>query len=116
TSSPAVGLGNPPRRGLRREGRVAPSTVLESAIGELLSEGLAGNERLAEMGRLGARPVLQRAVGEEAQSSYREARGSRNGVRPRRMQTAEGELEVQIPQLRDTAERLVRRVIPDVRW
>jgi len=36
-------------------------------------------------------------------------------VRPRRVQTAEGELEVQIPQLRNTAERFVSRVIPDVR-
>ena len=103
--------------------RVAPSTVLESAIDELLSEGLADNERLAELGRLGARLVLQRAVEEEAteflgRARYQrtsEARGSRNGVRPRRVQTAEGELEVQIPQLRNTAERFVSRVIPDVR-
>jgi len=103
--------------------RVAPSTVLESAIEELLSEGLADNERLAELGRLGARLVLQRAVEEEAteflgRARYQrteEARGSRNGVRPRRVQTAEGELEVQIPQLRNTAERFVSRVIPDVR-
>jgi putative transposase len=103
--------------------RVAPSTVLESAIEELLSEGLADSERLAELGRLGARLVLQRAVEEEAteflgRARYQrtaEARGSRNGVRPRRVQTAEGELEVQIPQLRNTAERFVSRVIPDVR-
>ena len=72
--------------------RVAPSTVLESAIEELLREGLADNERLAELGRLGARLVLQRAVEEEAteflgRARYQrtaEARGSRNGVRPRR--------------------------------
>ncbi len=103
--------------------RVAPSSVLESAIEELLGEGLADNERLAELGRLGARLVLQRAVEEEAteflgRARYQrtaEARGSRNGVRRRRVQTAEGELEVQIPQLRDTAERFVSRVIPDLR-
>ena len=103
--------------------RVAPSSVLESAIDELLREGLADNERLAELGRLGARLVLQRAVEEEAteflgRARYQrtaEARGSRNGVRARRVQTAEGELEVQIPQLRDTAERFVSRVIPDMR-
>jgi hypothetical protein len=34
----------------------------------------------------------------------------RNGVRPRRVQTAEGELEVQMPQLRDTADRFVSRL------
>ncbi len=43
------------------------------------------------------------------------ARGSRNGVRPRRVQTAEGELEVQMPQLRETADRFVSKVLPDVR-
>lgn len=88
-----------------------------------MSEGLADNERLAELGRLGARLVLQRAVEEEAteflgRARYQrtaEARESRNGVRARRVQTAEGEFEVQIPQLRNTAERFVSRVIPDVR-
>jgi putative transposase len=44
-----------------------------------------------------------------------EARGSRNGVRRKRVQTAEGELELAMPQLRNTAERLVSKVIPDVR-
>jgi len=38
--------------------RVAPSTVLESAIEELLSQGLGDAEHLAEIGRLGARLVL----------------------------------------------------------
>jgi putative transposase len=43
------------------------------------------------------------------------ARGSRNGVRPRRVQTAEGELEISMPQLRNCAEKFVCRVIPDTR-
>ncbi|HVD01240.1 MAG TPA: transposase [Candidatus Dormibacteraeota bacterium] len=103
--------------------RVAPSAALEAAIDELLSEGLGDSEQLAEVGRLGARLVLQRAVEEEVadylgRARYertQEARGLRNGVRPRRVQTAEGELEVQMPQLRDTADRFVSRVLPDVR-
>ncbi len=103
--------------------RVAPSAVLEAAIDELLSEGLGDAEQLAEIGRLGARLVLQRALEEEVseflgRARYErraEARGSRNGLRPRRVQTAEGELEVQMPQLRDTADRFVSRVLPDVR-
>jgi putative transposase len=102
--------------------RVAPSTALDRATEELLSGGLVDNDRLAELGRPGARLVLQRAVEDEAteflgRARYQrtlEARGSRNGVRPRRVLTAEGELEVQIPQLRNTAERFVSRVIPDV--
>ena len=103
--------------------RVPPSAVLEAAIDELLSEGLGDAEQLAEIGRLGARLVLQRALEEEVseflgRARYErraEARGSRNGLRPRRVQTAEGELEVQMPQLRDTADRFVSRVLPDVR-
>ncbi len=103
--------------------RLPPSAALEAAIDELLSEGLGDAEQLAEIGRLGARLVLQRAVEEEAaeflgRARYErtpEARGSRNGVRPRRVQTAEGELEVQMPQLRDTSDRFVSKVLPDVR-
>jgi len=102
--------------------RLAPSAALEAAIDELLSEGLGDSERLAEVGRLGARLVLQRAVEDEVteflgRARYErmpEARGSRNGVRPRRVQTAEGELEVQMPQLRDTADQFVSRVLPNV--
>ena len=103
--------------------RVAPSAVLESAIEELLGHGLGDGEQLAEIGRLGARLVLQRAIEEEVATFLKraryertpEARGSRNGVRARRVQTAEGELEVQVPQLRNTVEQFVSRVIPDTR-
>jgi transposase-like protein len=102
---------------------VAPSAILEAAIDELLSEGLGDAERLAEVGRLGARLVLKRALEEEVaellgRARYERApgtRGSRNGVRARRVQTAESELEVQMPQLRDTADRFVSRILPDVR-
>lgn len=48
--------------------RVAPSTALESAIEELLSQGLSDAEHLAELGRLGARLVLQKALEEEVAS------------------------------------------------
>jgi len=104
--------------------RVAPSAALEAAIDELLSEGLGDAERLAAVGRLGARVVQQRALEEEvaefpgpspATSELRRPLGSRNGVRPGRMQTAEGELEVQMPQLRDTAEGFVSKVLPHLR-
>ena len=45
--------------------RIAPSAALEAAIEEFLAEGLGDGGRLAEIGRLGARLVLQRAVEEE---------------------------------------------------
>jgi hypothetical protein len=46
--------------------RIAPSARVELQIEELLTKGLGeASEHLAELGRLGARLVLQRAVDEE---------------------------------------------------
>src|SRR5919197_1075969 len=104
--------------------RVAPSARLEAQIAELLSSGLSEDgEHLAELGRLGARLVLQRAVEEEVTAFLGrarcertpEARGSRNGDRPRPVQTAEGELEIRVPQIRGAAARFVSSVIPNAR-
>jgi transposase-like protein len=44
-----------------------------------------------------------------------EAKGSRNGTRPKPIQTAEGELSIAMLQLRGTAEQFVSRVIPDTK-
>ena len=85
--------------------------------------GVDDNEQLAELGRLGTRLVLQRAVEDEVTAFLNRARyertlaatGSRNGSRSKRIQTAEGEITVAIPQVRGTVERFVSRVIPDVR-
>jgi putative transposase len=90
----------------------------------LLGDELAANgEKLAEVGRLGARLVLQRAVEDEVtaflgRARYQrtpEAAGSRNGTRPKRVQTAEGELSVDIPQVRGAAAQFISRVFPDSR-
>jgi transposase-like protein len=89
----------------------------------VLSRGVADGERLSEVGRLGARLVLQRAVEDEVatflgRARYERtdrARGWRNGQRPKRVQTAEGEITVAMPQVRGTLERFVSRVIPDSR-
>src|SRR5438132_9600827 len=104
--------------------RIAPSARLEAQIAELLTEGLSDDrERLAELGRLGARLVLQRAVDEEVTAFLGRARyqrtptatGLRNGTRPKPIQTAEGEISIAMPQVRNTAERFVSQVIPDTR-
>src|SRR6266566_3085212 len=104
--------------------RIAPSARLEAQIAELLTQGLAvDRERLAELGRLGARLVLRRAVDEEVAAFLNRARyqrtatatGSRNGTRPKPIQTAEGEISIAMPQVRNTAERFVSQVIPDTR-
>ena len=104
--------------------RIAPSARLEAQIAELLSAGLGdAGEQLSELGRLGARLVLQRAVEEEVaaflgRARYErtpEARGARNGTRPKAIQTAEGEITVAMPQVRGTVERFVSRLIPDTK-
>src|SRR5918912_535763 len=103
--------------------RVAPSARLEAQITELLSEGITGGEKLAEVGRLGGRLVLQRAVEDEVtaflgRARYQrtpEAAGSRNGTRRKAALTAEGALSVEMPQVRGAAERFISRVFPDHR-
>ena len=107
-----------------RIARIAPSVRLEQQIEQLLTSGLGEpGEHLAELGRLGARLVLQRAVDEEVAAFLGRARyqrtptatGSRNGTRLIPMQTAEGEISMAMPQVRGTAERFVSRVIPDTK-
>ena len=104
--------------------RIAPSARLEAQIAELLTDGLAADgDKLAELGRLGARLVLQRAIDEEVAAFLSRARyernpdatGSRNGTRPRPIQTAEGEITVAVPQVRNTTERFISSVFPDSR-
>jgi transposase-like protein len=104
--------------------RIAPSARLEAQIAELLSDGLsADGDKLAELGRLGARLVLQRAVEDEVTAFLGRARyersssagGSRNGSRLRPIQTAEGEISIAMPQVRDTVAPFISRVLPDTR-
>ena len=89
----------------------------------LVNGALAGAERLAEIGRLGARQAIQRAVEEEVDAFLGrtrhertpEARACRNGNRPRQAQAAGDELEIQVPQIRGAAEKFVSTVIPNGR-
>jgi putative transposase len=104
---------------------VAPSAEIEAQIEQLLSVGVGENPResLSELARLGARLIIQRAVEVEFDAWLGRARyerrpdyqrglrdddsGLRNGFRCRRVQTLEGELEVEIPQVRQAAEPFV---------
>jgi putative transposase len=103
--------------------RIAPSVQIEAAIEAALLTGFEDPDRLSELGRLGARLVLQRAVEDELEAFLGRARyartpeaaGSRNGHRPRRVQTAEGEITIAMPQARDTLTRFVSSVIPGTR-
>jgi putative transposase len=96
---------------------VPPSAEIEEQIDRLLAVGVGENPResLSELAKLGARLIIQRAVEEEfdawlGRPDYQ--RGLRNGFRPRRVQTAEGELAVEIPQVREAAEPFVSKLFP----
>lgn len=90
-----------------------PSVEIEKEIDVLLAGervDVHALEVVSELGRLGVRLVLQRAVEEEVDDWLGRARyerrveagpGKRNGYRPRRLQTGEGEIVVEVPQVRD---------------
>jgi transposase-like protein len=101
---------------------VPPSAEIEEQIDRLLSVGVGENPRgsLSELARLGARLIIQRAVEDEFDAWLGRARyerrpehqrGVRNGFRPRKAQTLEGELEVEIPQVREAAEPFVSKLL-----
>src|SRR3954453_4852184 len=102
---------------------VPPSAEIEVQIDQLLAVGVGENPReaLTALARLGARLIIQRAVEEEFDAWLGRARyqrrpeappGLRKGSRPRGLQTAEGELELEIPQVRQAAEPFVSALFP----
>jgi putative transposase len=102
---------------------VPPSAEIEEQIDRLLAVGVGENPResLSGLAKLGARLIIQRAVEDEFDAWLGRARyerrpeappGLRNGFRPRRLQTAEGELSVEIPQVRAAAEPFVSKLFP----
>ena len=109
---------------------VPPSAEIEEQIESLLAVGVGENPResLSELARLGARLIIQRAVEDEFDAWLGRARyerrsgsargprrgelGLRNGFRPRKVHTLEGELEVDIPHARAAAEPFVSKLFP----
>jgi transposase-like protein len=109
---------------------VPPSAEIEAQIDRLLAVGVGENPResLSELARLGARLIIQQAVEDEFDAWLGRARyerrpesqrglrnyesGLRNGFRPRTLQTAEGELEIDIPQVREAAETFASKLFP----
>jgi transposase-like protein len=103
---------------------------IEAQIDQLLVVGVGENPResLSELAKLGARLIIQRAVEDEFDAWLGRARyerrpeyqrglrnyesGLRNGFRARSVQTAEGELEIEIPQVREAAEAFASSLFP----
>jgi putative transposase len=109
---------------------VPPSAEIENQIDQLLAVGVGVNPResLSELARLGAKLIIQRAVEDEFDAWLGRARyerrpeyqrglrnygsGLRNGFRPRKVQTLEGELSVEVPQVREAAEPFASKLFP----
>ena len=109
---------------------VPPSAEIQAEIDKLLGRGMIDDPQkmLGELGRLGARLIIQRAVEEEFDTWLGRARyerrperqrglrnyesGLRNGFRPRHVQTAEGELRIEIPQARGAVVPFVSKLFP----
>src|SRR3954467_12727262 len=102
---------------------VPPSAEIEAQIDQLLAVGVGEDPHaaLSQLAKLGARLIIQRAVEEEFDAWLGRARyerrpesetGMRNGFRARTLQTAEGELSVEIPQVREAAAPFVSKLFP----
>ena len=102
---------------------VPPSAEIQASIDKLLSRGGVDDPQkmLSELARRGARLIIQRAVEEEFDTWLGRARyerrpeagsGKRNGFRPRHLQTAEGELRIEIPQVREAVRPFVSKLFP----
>lgn len=103
---------------------VPPSAEIEQRIDDLLAGGAPAEDPegpLSELAHLGAKLIIQRAVEEEFDAFIGRARyerrpeappGKRNGWRRRRVQAADGEIEVELPQLREAAEPFTSKLFP----
>ena len=109
---------------------VPPSAEIQAEIDRVLSKGMVDDPQkmLSELGRLGARLIIQRAVEDDFDSWLGRARyerrperqrglrnydsGLRNGFRPRHVQTGEGELRIEIPQARGAVAPFVSKLFP----
>ena len=93
--------------------RIPPSEQIRKQLDELLNKGLAGQENpVGTLVQLGAQLVVQELLERETTEQlgrghyqHRQPdeplRGHRNGYEPGRLRTAEGDIVVQVPQVRD---------------
>jgi|MudIll2142460700_1097286.scaffolds.fasta_scaffold127110_1 transposase-like protein len=106
--------------------RIPPSQKIGKKIDEVLRQGLDGEEDVTTaIIRLAVERLVQELVEQEAtdylerghyqrRQPEQEHLGYRNGYEPRRMRTAEGEVTVQVPQVRDTPETYRSRLMTDL--
>lgn len=107
--------------------RIPPSQQIVQKIDELLNQGLDGKEDVKTIIiRLGAERLVQEMLEQEAtdylerehyqrRRPEQEHRGYRNGYEPGRIRTAEGEIVVQVPQVREAPETYRSRLMQFLR-
>lgn len=94
--------------------RIAPSEQIEQDLQEFLQGGLYGSQQpVSELVKLGAQLIVQKALEQEVRDQLERDRyerrqegqqGLRNGYEPGRIRSAEGEIVLQVPQVRGTEE------------
>jgi transposase-like protein len=94
--------------------RIAPSEQIEQVVQEFLQGGLYDNQQpVSELVKLGAQLIVQKALEQEVRDQLERDRyerrqegqeGLRNGYEPGRIRSAEGEIVLQVPQVRGTQE------------
>ena len=107
--------------------RIPPSQQIVQKINELLKQGLDGEEDVKTLViRLGAERLVQEMLEQEVtdylerehyqrRRPEQEHRGYRNGYEPGRIRTAEGEIVVEVPQVRDAPETYHSRLMQFLR-
>jgi putative transposase len=103
--------------------RIPPSEKIRQTIGDLIQNGLETGEDMTSLViRLGVERLMQEMLEEEVKDYLgrghyerrapgQEHRGYRNGYEPGRVRTGEGEITVQVPQVRDAVETYRSRIM-----
>ena len=107
--------------------RIPPSQKMRRKVAELLRQGLDGEGKITSaLARLGMEWLVQELVEQEVtdyldrehyqrRQPEQEHRGYRNGYERGRIRTAEGEIVVQVPQVRDAPETYRSRLMTFLR-
>jgi putative transposase len=92
--------------------RIAPSDRVQQEMNAFLQQGMASSEQpLSQFIRLAVQKMVQQAIeqevsdflGRERYERQSESNGYRNGYKPGRMRSAEGEIGLEVPQVRGSA-------------
>ena len=91
--------------------RIAPSERIEQEMTAFLQGGISSSDQpISQFIRLAAQQIVQQALeqevsdylGRERYERQPEVDGYRNGYKPGRIRSAEGEIALQVPQVRGT--------------